>query len=243
MARRKYGFRIAGFVFKAICTLVILLVVGLLVWRIVDSKITPKEVKTLIPNDTLCEAYEKHGDKLTMYYQDQNEYTQRKGENENYGYFANEGTVFIKEAEQVQFILRYNNSTLKYTAERYMLESEPTREENAFDVSLVIMYDLTPDNDSDNDGKTPEAVEYMRIQPTFDPLKHQKTLYNYRKYIFDGVKIDDSVLAVYIDIYYAGEVDYDEQPYGTLMLYSYNEENITYKLSSSDKKALKDELE
>ena len=86
-------------------------------------------------------------------------------------------------------------------------------------------------------------MEYKRIQPTFDPLKHQKTLYNYRKYIFDGVKIDDSVLAVYIDIYYAGEVDYDEQPYGTLMLYSYNEENITYKLSSSDKKALKDELE
>lgn len=238
MARRKYGFRIAGFIFKAICTLVILLVIGLLVWRIVDSKITPKAVKTLIPNEKLCQAYDKYGDELTMFYQEQNEYTQRKGENENYGYFANEGTVFIKEAEQVQFILRYNNSTLKYTAERFKLDAEPTRDENAFDVSLVIMYDLTPDNKDDNDGKTPEAVKYERIQPSQEPLKHQKTLYNYRKYIFDGVKIDDSVLAVYIDVYYAGEVDYEKQAYGTLMLYSYNEENITYNLSSSDKKAI-----
>lgn len=238
MARRKYGLRIAGFIFKGICTLIILLVIGLLLWRIIDSKLTPKDVKALIPNDKLCEAYKESDGNLTAFYQEQNEYTQRKGENENYGYFANNGTVFIKEAEQVQFILRYNNSTLEKTAERFNLGKELTREENAFDVTLLIMYDLTPDNKNDNDGKTPEAVEYKRIMPSSDPLKHQKTVYNFRKYIFDGVKIDDSVLAVYIDIYYVGETDYEKTPFGSLMLYSYNEENIEYKLSSSDKKAI-----
>ena len=238
MARRKYGFRIAGFIFKGICTLVILLVIGLLIWRIVDSKLTPSSVKALIANDKLCEAYEANGGKLTAFYQEQNEYTQRTGEDENYGYFANGGTVFIKEADQLQFILRYNNSTLEKTAERFKLEKELSRDDNVFDVSVLIMYDLTPENKNDNDGKTPDAVEYKRIQPTESPLKHQKTVYNYRKYIFDDVKIDDSVLAVYVDIYYVGETDYEKTPYGTLMLYSYSDENIEYKLSSGDKKAI-----
>lgn len=238
MARKKYGFRIAGFIFKGLCALLILAVVGLIVWRLIDRRITPKAVKTLIPNEKLCEVYRENGGNLTAFYQEQNEYTQRKGEDGNYGYFANGGTVFIKEADQVQFTLRYNNSTLKYTAERYGLEKEPSRDDEAFDVSLVIMYDLTPDNKNDNDGKTEDAVEKVRIQPSEAPIKHKKTLYNYRKFIFDNVKIDDSVLAVYIDIYYVGENDYEKTPYGTLMIYSYLDENIEYKLTSSDKKAL-----
>ena len=238
MARKKYGFVMASFIFKAVCALIIITVIGLLVWRLVDRRITPKEVKTLIPNEKLCEAYRENGGKLTAFYQEQNEYTQRTGENGNYGYFANGGTVFIKEAEQVQFVFRYNNSTLKYTAERYDLDKELSRDDEVFDVSLVIMYDLTPDNKDDNDGKTESAVEKVRIQPSTSPLKHKKTLYNYRKFIFDGVKIDDSVLAVYIDIYYVGDKDYEKTPYGTLMIYSYVDENIEYKLTSSDKKAL-----
>ncbi len=238
MARKKYGFVVASFVFKLLCALLILFVIGLLVWRLIDRRLTPKEVKTLIPNEKLCEAYRENDGNLTAFYQKQNEYTQRTGDNENYGYFANGGTVFIKEADQLQFTLRYNNSTLKYTAQRYNLPKEPSRDEEVFDVSLVIMYDLTPENLDDNDGKTEEAVKKVRIQPTTSPLKHKKTLYNYRKFIFDDVKIDDSVLAVYIDIYYVGEKDYKETPYGTLMIYSYIDENIEYKLTSSDKKAL-----
>ena len=272
MAHRKYGWRIAGFVFKGICTLAIIAVIGLLGWRIIDRKITPKQVTTILPNDKVCEAYLDDG-KLDAFYQEQNEYTQ--GTN-NYGYFANGGTLFISDAEQLQFVLRYNNSTLKYTSEDYTSYSvtdksgnvqsftshddayqaaykiDPanpqslikevipslSRDDNVYDVTLTVMYDLTPENDTDNDGKTEDAVKYVRIQPSSEPLSHKKTLYNYRKYTFDGVVVDETVLAIYVDIYYVDDVNYEEKAYGTLMIYSYLDENIDYKLTSSDKKAL-----
>ena len=277
MARRKYGWRIAGFVFKGLCTLLIIGIIGLLAWRIIDRDIVPSAVKTITPNDRLCEAYEKNDGKLTMFYQDQTEYTR---EEKNYGYFANSGTVFIKEAEQVQFVLRYNNSTLEKTANDYKYykvidldgseqifrtrdeaaevahkiyttnpydhieELRPmlSRDDIVYDVTLTIMYDLTPDNDKDNDGQTPEAVRYERIKATGDTISYKKTLYNYRKYIFDGIVIDDSVLAVLVDIYYVGDVNYEENSYGSLLLYYYEEDDATYKLSSADKKALNDYL-
>lgn len=237
MARRKYGWRIAGFVFKGVCMLLILGIIGLLAWRIIDRNVVPSAVKTITPNDRLCEAYEKNDGKLTMFYQEQSEYTR---EEKNYGYFANSGTVFIEEAAQLQFVLRYNNSTLKYTAADYALEEEPSRDENIYDVTVTVMYDLTPDNDKDNDGKTEGAVRYERFYPTGDQISYKKTLYNYRKFIFDDIKIDDSVLAVMVDIYYVGDLDYEETPYATLLLYYYEDkaENIEYKLTSADKKAI-----
>ncbi len=275
MAHKKYGWRIAGFVFKGLCSLLIIGIIALLAWRIIDRNIVPAAVKTITPNDKLCEAYKKHDGKLNLYYQEQTEYSR---EDKNYGYFANSGTVFIEEAEQLQFVLRYNNSTVKYTAEDYtyyevtdddgnkqifnsktdaddaaykidptasqehIKEIVPTlsRDDDLYDVTVTIMYDLTPDNDKDNDGKTKDAVRYERFYPTGDAISHKKTLYNYRKFIFDGIIVDESVLAVMIDIYYKGDVNYEEDPYATLLLYYYEdkEENIEYKLSSADKKAL-----
>lgn len=235
MAHKKYGWRIAGFMFKGLCSLVIIGVVCLLAWRIIDRKIDPKLVKTIAPNEKLCQAYEQYGDELTIYCQDQNEYTQ---EESNYGYFANGGTRIIKEAEQIQFTLRYNVSTLKYTAEDKELDAEPAREDNVYDVTLLVMYDLTPENEEDNDGKTPEAVRYERFFPTSDPAAYQKTLYEYRKFIFDNIVIDDSVLAIYVDVYYTGDKNYEEDPYGSLLLYYYEDENLNYRLTEADKKAL-----
>lgn len=237
MVKGRYGWRIAGFIFKALCGLIIALVIGLLAWRIIDRSITPKQVKTIIPNHKLYEAYEKHGDKLTLYTQKQNEYTQ---ENHNYGYFANGGALFIDEADQIQFILRYNKSTLEHVAEDFKLSEVPSREENIFDVSLVIMYDLTPENDKDNDGKTPEAVEYVRISPSGEALSYQKTLYNYHKYVFDGVEVDKSVLAIYVDIYYVGDIDYNERSLGTLLIYDCTYPTKEYKLTKNDMKAIDD---
>ena len=235
MVKGRYGWRIVGFVFKAICALMIAAVIGILAWRIIDRSITPKQVKTIIPNEKLCEVYEKNNGKLTLYTQKQNEYTQ---ENHNYGYFANGGTLFIKEADQVQFILRYNNSTLEKVAADLQLSEIPSRSEDSFDVSLVIMYDLTPENDKDNDGKTPEAVEYVRIHPSDDKVSYQKTLYNYRKFVFDNVVMDDSVLAIYLDIYYIGDVDYNERSLGTLLIYDYTYPTKEYKLTKNDRKAI-----
>ena len=90
MAQKKYGLRIAGFAFKALCSLVIIGVIALLAWRIIDRNIVPKEVKTITPNDKLCEAYNAHGSDLNMFYQEQTEYTR---EEKNHGYF--EQTCFF----------------------------------------------------------------------------------------------------------------------------------------------------
>ena len=275
MAQRKYGTRIAGFILKALGSLVIIAIVALLAWRIFDRNTVPSAVKTITPNEKLCEAYKEYGDELNIYYQNQTDYTR---EEKNYGYFANSGTLIIDEAEQIQFILRYNNSTLKYTAqdysyyevtdksgnvttvkkrdealelakkidpndpEKYMeyFISTLSREDNVYDVTITVMYDLTPDNDEDNDGNDKSSVRYERFFATGDAISYQKTLYNYRKFIFDGIKIDDSVLAVMVDVYYVDDLNYDEAPYATLLLYYYEDkaENIEYKLSSDDKKAL-----
>lgn len=275
MAQKKYGRRVTGLILKGMGLLLSLSIVGFFAWRTIDRNTVPGAVKTITPNEKLCEAYEESGGKLTMFYQDQTDYSR---EEKNYGYFANAGAVFIDEAEQLQFILRYNNSTLKYTSEDYSYYEvtdedgaittyknkddalkaakkinpddpekcmkycapELSRDDNVYDVTVTVMYDLTPENDKDNDGKTEEAVKELRFHPTGEAITYQKTLYNYRKFIFDGIKIDDSVLAVMIDIYYVDDINYEEDTYATLLLYFYEDkaENIKYKLSYADKKAI-----
>ncbi len=236
MPQKKYGLRIVGFVFKGLLALLIITIVGILAFRIIDSKIVPSNIKTLTPNEKLIEAYKEYGNDLTLYYQEQGKYTR---EEKNYGYFANEGAVFIKEAEQLQVILSYNNSTLEHTKDDYKLPIVPARDEQVYSVSLRIMYDLTPENKDDNDGKTESAVRYERIMPTGDPISHKKTLYNYRKFIFDDIKIDDTVIAVILDVHYMGDVNYEKDAYGSLLLYHFKEENLDYKMSNADKNALK----
>lgn len=236
MPQKKYGLRIAGFVFKGLLALLIITIVGILAFRIIDSKIVPSNIKTLTPNEKLIEAYKEYGNDLTLYYQEQGKYTR---EEKNYGYFANEGAVFIKEAEQLQVILSYNNSTLEHTKDDYKLPIVPSRDEQVYSVSLRIMYDLTPENKDDNDGKTESAVRFERIMPTGDPISHQKTLYNYRKFIFDDIRIDDTVIAVRLDVHYVGDVNYEKDAYGSLLLYHFEEENLDYKMSNADKNALK----
>ena len=240
MPTKKYGWKIAGYIMRGLFALLVIGVVGLLAFRIIDSKIVPKRVKTIIPNQTLSEAYEEYGNGLTIYTQDQGKYTR---EEKNYGYFANEGAIFIKEAEQLQVILNYNNSTLEHTKEDYFLPEIPSRDDQVYSVSLRIMYDLTPENKDDNDGTDETAVRYERIMPSGDPLSHKKTFYNYRKFIFDGVVIGDDVIAVLLDIHYVGDVNYAKDAYGALCLYHYEEENIEYKLTRADKKALENYAE
>ena len=234
MARHKYKWRIAGFIFKALCTLIIAAIVILLLWRMIDNNNDPKDMDTVIPNSLLVDAYGEKGDSLNTFYQEQTRYT--RGEN-NYGYFAITQSLIIDDIDQIQFVFRYNNSTLKYTKEDYSLDSIPSRDAEVYDVTVTVMYDLTPDDKTDNDGKTAEAVRYERIFPS-QMLSAKKTLYNYRKFVFDGIKIDDSVIAVYADFYYVGDIDYNEKPYGSLLIYHYEEENIARKLTKNDVKAI-----
>lgn len=235
MARSKYKRRIIGFALKGLCALIIISITGLLVWRMLDNMFDPKIMNTVVANEKLADAYAAKGDGLDAYYQEHSKFT--RGDT-NYGYFAITQSLIISDIDQVQFVLRYNNSTLEHTKNDFKLSEIPSRDELVYKVILTVMYDLTPENKDDNDGKTPEAVSYETIGEQSFCIKAQKTLYNYRKYVFDGVKIDENVIAVYADFYYIGDFDPDEMPYGSLLIYHCDEKKYDYKFTADDIKAL-----
>ena len=113
-------------------------------------------------------------------------------------------------------------------------------------MTILLAIDLTPEDTEDNLGNDEAGVEFIRCHGKVT-LSDKKNMYNYRKMVFDlsdaGVDIsslmdDGLLLAVYADFYYAGDINYDEVPYGTLCLYDYKTVNIVTKLENRDIKAL-----
>ncbi len=223
--------RIIGWAIRLLVGAMILSVVGVLLWRIFSSG-DPASMTTLQPNDKLYAAYQKEGEQLQVLHQ-QHDIIIREGPSK--GYFAVTQSEFIPAADQLQITFRYNNSTLKYVAEDYGKEKPLERGRDWFDVTITVAYDLTPDNTADNDINDPESVRFERYQPTAS-VKDTKNLYNYERLTFDGIDIFDSfdaegnpvmradVLAVYVDIYFNEDIDYEQEPLGTLLIYLYGTE-------------------
>ena len=225
--------RIAGRIFKHLFSLLIFAICCILLWRVFFSAQIPGNIKTMSPNDTLCAAYDQYGDELILRYQEQSTITRAE---RNYGYFSVERAVFIPQANQVQIIFRYNNSTIRHLAEDYGLEDLPSKDEELFDVTLVKTTDLTPDNKEDN--LLPETLRHDRYFPSETVVRETTLLYTYYRYTFDGVTVDDLTDGVLIDVYYNQDVDYDQKAYGTLCIYHYESKWLEYNLTSADKKAL-----
>ena len=242
MSRASRSIRITGRVIKYLFFTLVFAVIALLLWRVFSSG-DPKEMKRITPNEKLCAAYEEKGDELTMFRQEQKSITSGK---DNYGYFSVTQCVFIPDANQIQIVVRYNNSTLRALAEDFGLPEAPARDAELFDISLTVAVDKTPDVTEDNAGNDQGSDAFTRIHPTSIEAG-EKNLYNYRRLVFDldsqGLSLDallqdDLLLAVYADIYYNQAIHYDEYAYGTLCLYDYVSEKIEVELSSADRKAL-----
>ncbi len=232
-------YKIAKYTVKAIGLVLVFGTTAFFLWRIFSSG-NPKSMEGIAVNEPLYTAWqtaEAQDQALTIYAQDQDHITRAE---HNYSYFAVTDVKFIEEANQVQVLFRYNNSTIRHLVEDYDLPSTPDRAEDLYDVTLYVAYDLTPDDHSDDDGNAPESVRFVRYHAT-DCTADQKNLYNYRKFTFDGVDMtvtDNPVLAVYVDVYYKEAIDYDVDSYGTLIIYDYAAERIPYELSKSDLEAL-----
>lgn len=236
-------FKIVKRIFAVIAGLVIAAVFGILLWRILSSG-APSSMKALNANGALYTAYEENGEDLYMFKQEQRSITSADG---NYGYFAITDYKIIPKANQIQTVVRYNNSTLRYTAEDFDLDEVPARGDDVYDITLLLAIDLTPENENDNLGNAPESVRFIRCHGK-TVLSEEKNLYNFRQLVFDfdstgediAQLLDDGlILAVYADFYYCGAVDYETEPYGTLCLYDFKSENVTVKLAEKDIKALK----
>lgn len=235
-------FKILKRVGIALVSLFIAAVICLLAWRILAAG-DPSSMNPLVPNERLADAYAKSGNSLYMYRQEQRSIT--SGET-NYGYFSITEYAIIPDANQVQTVIRYNNSTLKYTAADLGLSEIPPREAENYDFTLLVAIDLTPENKDDNLGNDPESVKFVRCHGTIG-ASDQKNMYNFRRMVFQlddaGIDIKELkesglLLAMYVDFYYIGNVNYDEPPMATLCLYDYISEDITVKLDGKDKKAL-----
>ncbi len=243
MSRVSRGFHIAGWIIKLLFSLIIGIVIGLLLWRMVISTKVPDSVKVIDGNDRLFAVYNEKGGNPEIFRQEQASITKAE---KNYGYFANIDTKIIPDANQIQLLFRYNNSTIRSMAQDYQLAEVPSRSEELFDVTLLLAIDLTPEDASDNDGNHPESVRFVRCHGKIS-ASAEKNMYNYRRFVFDFDETGENLrnllnsktlLAVYADVYYVGDLDYNKEPYGTLCLYDYASENIPVKLTGKDKKAL-----
>lgn len=227
--------RIIGRIAKALLTLLIIAVNATILWRVFFSAAIPKSIKTISANETLQAAYAQYGTDLTLQYQDLSSVTRAES---NAGYFGIPKCVFIEQANQVQIVFRYNNSTLRHLKEDYNLEETPTRDGEYFDISLVKTTDLTPDNLDDNDDET--KLVFERFFPTGTAARETTTLYTYYRYTFDNITVEDDTAGIFIDCYYVNDIHYDENAYGTLCIYYNQLDWISYKLTSADKSALAD---
>lgn len=226
-----HNMRVFWRVVKWSISLLLFLICGILIWRMCSSG-DPEKVKYLMGNEALYEAYEKHGDDLVLQYQNQDTITTAE---RNRGYFSVTQYVFIPEAKQVQLVFRYNNSTIKHLAEDYGLAAVPDKSEELFDVTLVTTTDLTSDNRDDNANT--DALEMKRYTPSA-ATRAETSLYTYYRFVFDNIEITPDMLYVFADIYYEGDLNYEEPAYGTLCLYDDESPWVTYKLSRTERKML-----
>ena len=202
---------------------------ALVIWRVFFSANIPKKLDALQANEAICAAYAAHGEDLTLQYQDQYSVNYDK---DREGYFGVPTYVFIPEANQVQLVFRYNNSTLRKLARDYGLEAIPDKNDALFDVTLLHVTDLTPADSTDN------VQEKLRIQPT-TAERETTLLYTYYRYVFDGVTVDEAAASsIFVDVYYNGDLNYEQAPYGTLRLYNHLSPWFSRDLTAADKKAL-----
>ena len=233
-----------GRVLKFLFVCLILTICIFLVWRMFSTG-TPDSIKTLLPTDELREAYGLNADGPYIFKQSYDEITTAE---RNYGYFALPDAVFMPEINQAQVVFRYNNSTVRALAEDYGLDPVPDREQDLFDVSLVLYIDITPEDDSDNDDVNSAGFKKIRFNPIAQ--KSERTqLHSFYRYAFDFDEgeeavdiqslIDDGTLvSVHAEFYYKGDVDYEKTAYGALSIYYYQYSNREVALTSKDKKAL-----
>ena len=161
----------------------------------------------------------------------------KKIANAGKAYFAVPKAVFIPDAGQIQLVLRYNNSTLKYLAEDYaaLCPEVPDRDDDVFDITVIKVTDLTPDDTTDNDVPAKLAEERFTVT---NVKSAEKQLHNFRHLTFENFELEGA-LRVYLCIYYKGDVDYGEDPYATVKIYDSEKPTLDYKLTKNDIEALK----
>jgi hypothetical protein len=220
--KSSYTLWILGHVVRFLFVLLLIGMITVLLWRVVFSQDPPDGFDQISGNDVLREALHTNG-KITVLTQDQVKYTEGA---DNYAYFNLDYCYFFKEADQVQLLLFYNNSTLEHLAEDRGLAAVPPRGEEIFSLKMTQYLDVTPEDHAkagENDILTEERV----LAPSRCEIT-TNSLYTFLRYTFDGVDLDADTVVIYLDMCYEGE------NYGTLRLYHRESESRERLLSGKE---------
>ena len=224
-------------ILKVVGWIIFSAVLGILFWRMCSTANDPKSMSTITPNDKLASIYQTSGGDIYAYTQNLDQFTR---EDKSYGYFAITKALFIPDADQVQIVFRYNVSTLEALAKDYPddFADIPDGSEDLFDITLVKVIDLTPENQSDNNNK--EFLKYERYTPS-SSTKDATSRHRYERFVFDDICCDDA-LEVFVSIYYKGDLDYEKEGYGSVQIYTSSTDQIRrkYILTKNDKKAIEE---
>lgn len=234
-------FKIIGQLLKFGFYAIIIGINAILLLRIFTSG-DPKLMETLMVNDRTAAAYAEAGEGMAVSYQKQELL-------DDEGLFAQSNLRYIPSVSQLQVTARYNNSTLRAAAETFALAEVPARSEDVFDVTLVKVIAATEEEQAqaDRDALTADVIGGDADAPTDLPRKEvryypsaaladEKTVYNYRRLIFDDVDLSDAS-ACYLEFYYKGAVDYDAEPYSEILVWIRGDDR-PYELTKADRKAL-----
>lgn len=201
--KSSYTMWMLGHVVRFLFILMLIGMITILMWRVLFSQNPPDGFDQISGNDALRAAFGEH-DQITVLTQDQVKYTEGDG---NYAYFNLEYCYFLKEADQVQLVLFYNNSTLERLAEDRGLDAVPPRGEEVFSLVLTQYLDVTPKGHEGDIVTEAKTVTPSKCEITTN------SLYTFIRYTFDGVDLDADTVVIYLDMCYEGE------SYGTLRLF------------------------
>ena len=154
---------------------------------------------------------------------------------EAYGYFWIADSVVIPDAQQLQLVVRYNNSTLEHLADDFKLPDIPSRDDEVLAIRLRVITDATPEDPTDNDEE--DQWISRTVEPSGTPRVGTKDVYNYRRYVFDGVELTSDLIGLAVDFYYV-EAAEAESPIATLFVYYGEAKTETVKLTKDDIKAI-----
>ena len=191
-----------GKILKYLVILVILAVYGIFMFRICTMD-DPAAMEKYVWTESMVTLYKRAPDEFKV-----------KKVNEDtlsYQYITPDGkfavnSIFITETgggkAQVQFTLRYNNSTVKYLKEDYGLTDDIIGEPFVYTLS-----------DS-----------YGNIYRNYHYTTDAKTVYTYRHIIFEDVDITgftdiENSYGLFLDIHYIENVKLADIPYGSLPLF------------------------
>lgn len=136
--------------------------------------------KRLIWTETMIAAYQNDPDNFSVYELEVPSYITENG------YFAASNVRYVEATGGIQVTIRYNNSTLNALQTELKIEEITSSEPFVFALK-------------DNNGNIYTDYQY---------LTDEKWMYNYRRLVFEGVKMQD-VSSLTVHIYFRDGFDYD----------------------------------